>query len=134
MCEYAIFSVESISLIFWIIMSIFLNQYAIMSDSICYFCINVPPYHILHIFPLIPAFPSFIKFIYVYLLPYFSIEQCNTNIKFLTEYEYEYIPKRKYHRIRISNIFISRQLTEYEYRIYSCVATWPNTNIEYICF
>ena len=36
------------------------------------------------------------------------------------------------HQIRISNIFVIRQLTEYEYRIYSFLATWPNTNIEYI--
>ena len=26
-----------------------------------------------------------------------------------------------------------RQLTKYEYRIYSCLVTWQNTNIEYIC-
>ena len=32
--------------------------------------------------------------------------QCNTNIKFLTEYEY--IHKRKYHQIRISKIFICK--------------------------
>ena len=59
--------------------------------------------------------------------------QCNTNIKFLTEYEYEYIRKKEIHRIQIANIFISRQLTEYEYRIYSFLTTWQNTNIEYIC-
>ena len=63
-----------------------------------------------------------------------GFQQCNMNIKFLTEYKYEYIRKRKYHRMRMSNIFISRQLTEYEYWIYSCLATWPNKNIEYICF
>ena len=51
----------------------------------------------------------------------FVLLQCKTNIKFLTEHEY--IRKRKYYRIRISNIFISRQLPEYEYRIYSCMAT-----------
>ena len=37
--------------------------------------------------------------------------------KFLTEYEYEYIRKTKFHRIRITNIFINRQLNVYEYRI-----------------
>ena len=56
------------------------------------------------------------------------MKQCNSNIKFLTEYENEYICKRKFHRIQISNIFISRRLTEYEYRIYSFLITWPNTN------
>ena len=34
-------------------------------------------------------------------------------------------------RIRISNIFVSRNLTEYEYRIYLFLETWPNTNNEY---
>ena len=59
--------------------------------------------------------------------------QCNTNIKFLSEYEYEYIRKWNFHRIRISNIFITKRLTEYEYWIYSYLETWPNTNTEYIC-
>ena len=45
--------------------------------------------------------------------------QCNTNIKFLTEYEYEYICNGKFHRIQISNIFVLSKLVEYEYRIYS---------------
>ena len=36
-------------------------------------------------------------------------------------------------RIRISNIFVVRKKTEYEYRIYSFLAIWLNTNIEYIC-
>ena len=35
--------------------------------------------------------------------------QCNTNIKFLTEYEY--INRKQFYQIWISNIFISRQLT-----------------------
>ena len=45
--------------------------------------------------------------------------QCSTNIKFLTEYEYEYIRKGKFQRIRILNIFVLSKLVEYEYRIYS---------------
>ena len=49
-------------------------------------------------------------------------EQCNTNIKFSTEYEYEYICNGKFHRIRISNIFGFCKLVEYEYRIYSFLA------------
>ena len=61
-----------------------------------------------------------------------SSQQCNTNIKFFTEYNYEYIRKRKYHQIWISNVFISRQLTECEYQIYLFLATWPNMNIEFI--
>ena len=48
----------------------------------------------------------------------------NTNI--------EYIHIQKANRIRILNIFVSSSLTEYEYRIYSFLATWPNTNTEYI--
>ena len=32
----------------------------------------------------------------------------------------------------MSNIFVPPNLTEYEYQIYSFLATWPNTNIEYI--
>ena len=35
-------------------------------------------------------------------------------------------------RIQISNIFVPRYLTEYKYRLYSFLETWPNTNIEYI--
>ena len=48
----------------------------------------------------------------------------NTNI--------EYIRSLQHYRIRISNILIPHNLTEYEYRIYLFLATWPNTNIEYI--
>ena len=48
----------------------------------------------------------------------------NTNIK--------YIHNQKAYRIRISNIFVSSNLTEYEYRIYLFLGTGPNTNIEYI--
>ena len=48
--------------------------------------------------------------------------QCNMNIKFSTEYEYEYICNGKFHRIRISNIFVFCKLVEYEYRIYSFLA------------
>ena len=63
-----------------------------------------------------------------------SIGQCSTNNKFCSQYIFEYICKR----LRILNIFITRQLTEYEYRIYwfpanrSFLVTWPNTNIQYI--
>ena len=32
------------------------------------------------------------------------------------------------------NIFITRHLTEYDYRIYSFLATWPNANFKYISF
>ena len=49
----------------------------------------------------------------------------NTNIEYIRFYQLD--------RIRISNIFIIRQLTKYEYRIYSFLATRPNKNIEYIC-
>ena len=49
----------------------------------------------------------------------------NTNIK--------YIHNQKADRIRILNIFISSNLTEYEYQIYLFLGTGPNTNIEYIC-
>ena len=59
-----------------------------------------------------------------------SIGQCSTNNKFCSQYIFECICKR----LRISNIFVTGQLTEYEYRIYSFLATWPNTNIEYILF
>ena len=38
-----------------------------------------------------------------------------------------------FHLIRISNIFVPRNLTKYEYWIYLFLTTWPNTNIEYIC-
>ena len=71
-----------------------------------------------------------------------SIGQCSTNIKFCTQYIFEYICKkitnieyirnRTAYRIRISNIFVSSNLAEYEYRIYLFLVTWPNTNIEYI--
>ena len=47
-----------------------------------------------------------------------KLQQCNTNIKIWTEYEYEYIHILKFYRIRISNIFVLRHFTEYEYRIY----------------
>ena len=57
-----------------------------------------------------------------------SIHQCSTNNKFCTQYIFEHICKK----LQISNIFVTGQLTEYEYRIYSFLATWPNTNIEYI--
>ena len=60
--------------------------------------------------------------------------QCNTNIKIWTEYEYEYIHILKFYRIRISNIFVLRHFTEYEYRIYLFLYISPNTNIEYIHF
>ena len=59
----------------------------------------------------------------------YLIEQCNTNIKFLTEYEYEYIRNGKFHQIPISNIFILSKLVEYEYQIYSFLGNWSNTNI-----
>ena len=49
--------------------------------------------------------------------------QCNTNIKILTEYELEYILNQIAYRIRISNIFVSTNLTEYEYRIYLFLGT-----------
>ena len=55
-------------------------------------------------------------------LPNKNCDQCNTNIKFSTEYEYEYIRNGKFHRIRISNIFVFCKLVEYEYRIYSFLA------------
>ena len=45
-------------------------------------------------------------------------DQFNTNIKFLTEYEY--IRKKKSPNI---NIEISRQLTEYDYRMYLFLTT-----------
>ena len=45
-------------------------------------------------------------------------DQFNTNIKFLTEYEY--IRKKKSPNI---NIEISRQLTEYDYRVYLFLTT-----------
>ena len=61
-----------------------------------------------------------------------AVAQCNTNIKFLTEYKYEYIRNGKFHRIRISNIFVLSKLVEYEYRIYSFLANWWNMNIKYI--
>ena len=41
--------------------------------------------------------------------------QCNTNITFWTEYEYEYIRRASFGRIRISNIFVESIWTEYEY-------------------
>ena len=37
-----------------------------------------------------------------------TMQQCYTNIKIFTEYEYEYIRKWNFHRIRILNIFITR--------------------------
>ena len=58
--------------------------------------------------------------------------QCNTNIKFWTKYEYEYIRNGKFQQIRISNIFVFCKLVKYEYRIYLFLANWSNTNIEYI--
>ena len=67
-------------------------------------------------------------FIQVYEEFILSIGQCSTNIKFCTQSIFEYICKK----LRISNIFVTGQITEYEYRIYSFLATWPNTNIEYI--
>ena len=33
-----------------------------------------------------------------------------------------------------TNIFIMENFTEYEYRIYSFLANWSNTNIEYLIF
>ena len=57
-----------------------------------------------------------------------SIHQCSTNNKFCTQYIFEHICKK----LRILNIFVTRQLTEYKYRIYSFLATRPNTNTEYI--
>ena len=53
-------------------------------------------------------------------------------MKLLTEYEYEYIRRWFFHRIRILNIFITRQLTECKYQIYSFLSTWSNVNFEYI--
>jgi len=50
--------------------------------------------------------------------------QCNTNINYWTEYEYECIRNVKFHRIQISNIFVSNKLVEYEYRIYSFLANF----------
>ena len=44
----------------------------------------------------------------------------------------EYIHSQKAYRIRILNIFVSSNLTEYEYRIYLFLSTGPNTNIKYI--
>ena len=38
----------------------------------------------------------------------------------------------RFYRIRISNIFVVFNLTEYEYWIYLVLANWLNTNIEYI--
>ena len=55
-----------------------------------------------------------------------SIGQCSTNNKFCSQYIFEYICKR----LRISNIFVTGQLTKYEYRIYSFLANRRNTNIE----
>ena len=42
----------------------------------------------------------------------------------------EYIHSQKAYRIL--NIFVSSNLTEYEYRIYLFLSTGPNTNIKYI--
>ena len=50
----------------------------------------------------------------------------------MAEYKYEKFFKRKYHWIRISNIFIPRLLNEYKYQIYSFLETWPNKIIEFI--
>ena len=44
----------------------------------------------------------------------------------------EYIHIQTYYTIRMSNIFIPSNLTEYKYQIYLFLDTWPNTNIEYI--
>ena len=45
----------------------------------------------------------------------------------------EYIHNQKAYRIWISNIFVSSNLTEYEYHIYLFPSTNPNRNSEYIC-
>ena len=54
-------------------------------------------------------------------------DQFNTNINFLTEYEFKYIHKRNFHQIQISN------WTECIYGMYLFPGTWTNTNIKYIC-
>ena len=41
----------------------------------------------------------------------------------------KYIRSSQPDRIRILNIFVPPNLTKYEYRIYSLLATWLNTNI-----
>ena len=53
-------------------------------------------------------------------------------MKFSPNTNIEYIHNQKAYRIRISNIFVSSNLTEYEYQIYLFLGTGPNTNIEYI--
>ena len=57
-----------------------------------------------------------------------SIGHCSTINKFFTQYIFECICKI----IWISNIFVSSNPAKYEYRIYSFLVTWPNTNIEYV--
>ena len=52
--------------------------------------------------------------------------------KILPNANTEYIHIQSADLIRIWNIFVVLNLTEYEYRIYSVLANWPNTNIEYI--
>ena len=44
----------------------------------------------------------------------------------------EYICSMQPDQIRIANIFVPPNLTENEYQIHLFLATWPNTNIEYI--